>query len=109
MGRLVCVHVGPKVYCSGSPIRDCSCDRNPDYKDPYPEAPERFADSRDAVEDVTRIIEAWSRRGDTTGLADKLYAISAITRLILTPGVDLSGPFIITSMENGIEEPAKAQ
>lgn len=101
MARMVCITIGTKTYCSGSPIRDCSCTRDDTFKDAYRETPERLDDPKQALQDIADVLEQWSRSGDTAGRADKLYAISAITRLILTPGVDLAGPFVITSMENG--------
>jgi hypothetical protein len=101
MARSVCIKIGNTMYCTASPIRDCSCDRKDGFRDPYPETPERVDDPKRALEDVSRILELWSKSGDTAGAADKLYAISAITRLILTPGVDLAGPFVIMSLEDG--------
>lgn len=109
MARSVCIKVGGVMYCTGSQIEDCSCDRDDDYKDPYPETPEGVEDPKRAIEDVTRILELWGKSGDTAGRAYKLYAISAITRLILTPGVDLAGPFVIMSLEDGDEAAARAR
>lgn len=109
MGRIVCLNVNGHIVCSGSPIRDCSCDRDVTFKDIYPETPERIDDPARALEDVKRVFDVWSKSGDSTGRADKLYALSAIARLILTPGISLAGPFVISSMENGTEPPAQSR
>ena len=109
MARSVCIKVGGVMYCTGSPIKDCSCDRNAGFKDLYTETPEGVKDYNLAVADVTRVLEMWSKSGDTSDPAYKLYAISAITRLILTPGVDLAGPFVIMSLVDGMDPPVKAR
>ena len=108
MARSVCIKVGGVMYCTGSPIKDCSCDRNAGFKDLYTETPEGVKDYNLAVADVTRVLEMWSKSGDTSDPAYKLYAISAITRLILSSGVDLSGPFVVMSLEEGDEAAAQA-
>jgi hypothetical protein len=108
MARSVCIKVGGVTLCTGSPIKDCSCDRNVAFKDPYPETPEGVDDPKRALADISSVVEQWSRSAGASGRVDKLYAISAITRLILSPGVDLAGPFVIMSLENGDEPAAKA-
>ncbi len=103
MAREVCIKVNGVTRCTGSPIRDCGCDRDASFKDPFSAGPERIAAPGALIEDITRVLETWARNGDPVGAADKLYAISAITRLILSPGVSLQGPFVIMSMDNGTE------
>jgi hypothetical protein len=99
-GRLVCV---------ASPVRDCSCDRDESFKDPYPETPAPSEDPKRALDDIAKVLELWSKSGDTAGGADKLHALSAITRLVLTKGVDLSLPFVISSLENGNQPSPQAR
>ena len=106
MARQVCIRVGDVLYCTGSKIRDCSCDRQDDFNDPYPETPEGVDDARRTLADVSNVFDIWSKSGDTSDRAAKFYAISAITRLILMPGVDLAGPFVIMSLQDGDESAA---
>ena len=63
-------------------------------------------DASRTLADVSNVVNIWSKSGDTSDRADKLYAISAITRLILMPGVDLAGPFVIMSLQDGDESAA---
>ena len=69
MARMVCITIGTKTYCSGSPIRDCSCTRDDTFKDAYRETPERLDDPKKRVVatfdveftdtiDVGKVIEA---------------------------------------------------
>ena len=53
------------------------------------------------------MLDLWARNADFSGQVDKFYAIAAITRLILTPGLNLAGPFVIMSMESGAAESAQ--
>jgi hypothetical protein len=104
MAREVCIKIKGSTHCTGSPIEDCSCERDGDFEDPFPEVPVRLEDAKSLVRDLETVLATWEKLRENEGIADKFYAIAAITRLILLPQVSLAGPFVITSMDPASEE-----
>ena len=95
MAREVCIKQGSTTVCTGSPLRDCSCDPKPDFRDPFLEI--------DETVDIGRYIEAVVANGGkgltTEELDAKTHALRACARLLYAPGINVREPFVIMAME----------
>lgn len=97
-GREVCIKTGSVTYCKSSPIKDCSCERQEDFEDPFylkPE-PETFDSPGMLLREVERVLGVWEKSQRRSGDVEKLLILWKITQLLMLKEVDSGEPFIIT-------------
>lgn len=101
MARQVCIKVGTTMVCMSSPLRDCSCDRNDKYPDPFRDVP-ATRDPDEVLNDIREVIATSLKPGgiDIGEQDAKAYALMACARLLYAPGVNVVSPFLIMAMED---------
>lgn len=98
MVKQICIKTREGTFCKASPVTDCSCRRNPNFRDPFPEVPCHL-DLAAYVADFQGLVRAGGASGD------KLVVLAKVARLILLNEVSVDGCFVITQME--IEDTSK--
>jgi hypothetical protein len=102
MAREICIKTSSGMYCKSSPIRDCSCDRDPDFSDPFPELPVELGSPTSVLSDLETVIKRAAHGTDPDELAERFRVLATIARLVMLPDVRIKEPFLIMSMDLGI-------
>lgn len=109
--REICMKVGTTIICTGSKIRDCSCNRNEKYEDPFTEVPD-FPDRHALIGDISKVLETGEPHLEALGFdaatnKHRYYALAAIARLLFSSPAAITKPFIITAMEDAPQASAE--
>ena len=90
----ICLKTRTNSYCSASPIRDCGCQSDPAFVDPFPPVALRL-DNTEFVRDIQDVLHAAG-----SGVPpEKLRIIAQIARLVLLEKVSVDECFVITALD----------
>lgn len=96
--REICIKMADgSQYCKRSPIRDCGCDRDPNFKDPFSEVPSTL-DPASFIADFQEVLKVGIKELSPTDLAERLRLALVIGRLLLLPK-DIDQAFFISSLD----------
>ena len=102
MAREICIKTPSGMYCKASPIKDCSCERDAGFEDPFSEVPEGMRTADSLVADVESVLKSATRITDPEEFAERLRVLATITRLVMLPEVRIKEPFLIMSLDLGV-------
>jgi hypothetical protein len=98
MARDICIKLADgSQYCKRSPIRDCGCDRDPTFQDPFGEIP-RDIDPSTFSTDLEKVLSFRPKGADPASHAERLRLILVIARLIMLPK-DIDQAFVISALD----------
>jgi hypothetical protein len=107
MARDICIKTKDGLYCykvAALTSRNCSCEREPTFEDPYAGIPVDPGTPGGLLEYLTVVLERWQGVPKPTGQDPdqdrrKMEAIAAFARLITLNQVDVRAPFVVTAMD----------
>lgn len=98
VSRDICIKMADgSQFCKQSPIRDCGCDRDSAFQDPFKEIPTDLDLSAFAA-DLDAVLKVGPKLADPASLPDRLRIILTIARLVMLPK-DINQSFIISSLD----------
>jgi hypothetical protein len=96
--RDICIKMADgSQFCKQSPIRDCGCDRNVSFVDPFPEVPVDLTPTR-FMADIEQVLKLGMKGLDQDDELEKLRTICVIARLVMCPK-NIRQNFIISSLD----------